>query len=144
MIARCWAAFARMAWCTVGTAVYQVGRNSTSEAKNVGGEKPELHTQLVPAISDVSIAAIGPYIWKNGNGFRHRSFAANPRRHAQIVRRSTDVVMRQWDDFRPRCGAGRVQHERHIIGRCKPMTAQDMHAIAYEGEATSVGFGYTR
>src|SRR5262245_22141251 len=46
------AARARIAWCIVGTAVYQVAPASFSQPKNFKALKPGVHTTLPPAASD--------------------------------------------------------------------------------------------
>ena len=50
----------RIAWCMVGTAVYQVGRASPSHWKKRSALKPGVQTTLPPAASEDSTAAISP------------------------------------------------------------------------------------
>ncbi len=64
---------ARMAWCIVGTAVYHVGRNSSSQSQNRAASKPGVQTTLPPAPSELSTAATRPWMWKSGMTLRHRS-----------------------------------------------------------------------
>ena len=54
------AARARIAWCMVGTAVYQVGLLSPSHWKKRSALKPGVQKTLPPAESDDSTAAISP------------------------------------------------------------------------------------
>lgn len=54
------AARARIAWCIVGTAVYQVGRTSSSQPKNLSASKPGVQEIAAPALTEDSIAAISP------------------------------------------------------------------------------------
>src|SRR5262245_23243260 len=55
-----------IAWCMVGTAVYQVGRASASQEKNFSALKPgEQHT-APPAEMGASKAAMRPWMWKSG------------------------------------------------------------------------------
>src|SRR5918998_555816 len=63
----------RIAWCIVGTAVYQVGENSRVHAKKRGAKKPGVQTTLAPAASEASSAAIKPWMWNNGITLRQRS-----------------------------------------------------------------------
>jgi hypothetical protein len=44
----------------VGTAVYHVGLNSSSHAKNCGAEKSGGHTTLAPAVIDTSTGPMRP------------------------------------------------------------------------------------
>ena len=48
------AARATMAWCTVGTAAYHVGPNSTSQSKNAVAMNPGVVTTLPPAATEAS------------------------------------------------------------------------------------------
>ena len=50
----------RMAWCIVGTAVYQVGLASSIQLKNFNALKPGVHTTDAPADRLDSTAAISP------------------------------------------------------------------------------------
>ena len=50
----------RIAWCMVGTAVYQVGFTSSSQAKKRSALKPGVHDTDAPAPSDDKVAAISP------------------------------------------------------------------------------------
>jgi hypothetical protein len=52
MISALRAARARIAWCMVGTAVYQVGRASSSQPKKRSASKPGAHQTDAPAASD--------------------------------------------------------------------------------------------
>src|SRR5262249_51646390 len=64
--ARLWSARARMAWCIVGTAVYQVGRASLIQAKNFSAWKPGVQKTRLPAASGASRLAMSPWIWNSG------------------------------------------------------------------------------
>src|SRR5262245_21815921 len=56
----------RIAWCMVGTAVYQVGRASAIQEKNFSALNPgEQHT-APPAESGASKAAMRPWMWNSG------------------------------------------------------------------------------
>ena len=57
----------------VGTAVYQVGVTSVSQAKNFSALKPGVQKTLAPAASEPATAAIRPWIWKSGMMLRQRS-----------------------------------------------------------------------
>src|SRR3954454_5293466 len=52
----------RIAWCIVGTAVYQVGWASSSQAKKRRALKPGVQKTEAPAASDESVAAIRPWM----------------------------------------------------------------------------------
>src|SRR5215471_16502648 len=53
----------KIAWCMVGTAVYQVGWTSLIQEKNLSALKPvEQHTWH-PAESGASVAAMRPWMW---------------------------------------------------------------------------------
>ena len=64
---------ARIAWCMVGTAVYQLGWDSSSQAKNFSALKPGVQTTLPPAAMVESTAPISPWIWNSGMMLRQRS-----------------------------------------------------------------------
>ena len=66
-----------MAWCMVGTAVYQVGRASSIQAKNFSALKPGVQKTCEPAASGASTPAIRPWMWKSGMMFSPRSAAVN-------------------------------------------------------------------
>src|SRR5690606_35910735 len=68
---------ARIAWCMVGTAVYQVGLASSSQWKKRSALKPGLQNTLPPAASEESTAATSPWIWNSGMMLRQRSVAAS-------------------------------------------------------------------
>src|SRR3972149_4084053 len=68
----------------VGTAVYQVGRNASSQAKNFSASKPGAHTTLDPAMREERIAPITPWIWKSGMMLRERSFSVSWREAAML------------------------------------------------------------
>src|SRR6516225_7026155 len=57
----------------VGTAVYQVGRASSSQRKKLSALKPGVHTTSPPAASEERTAAISPWMWKSGMMLRQRS-----------------------------------------------------------------------
>src|SRR5690606_38111507 len=63
----------RIAWCMVGTAVYQVGLASSSQLKKRSALKPGVQKTLPPAAMDDSTAAISPWMWNNGMMLRQRS-----------------------------------------------------------------------
>src|ERR1019366_4657559 len=56
----------RIAWCIVGTAVYQVGLTSLSQPKNFSALKPLVQLTAPPAESGASSAAINPRMWNSG------------------------------------------------------------------------------
>ena len=56
----------RMAWCIVGTAVYQVGLASPSHAKNLSALNPGVQHTVPPALSGASNAAMRPWMWNSG------------------------------------------------------------------------------
>ena len=86
------AARARIAWCMVGTAVYQVGFASPSQAKKRSALKPGVQKTLPPAASDESTAAISPWIWNSGMMLRQRSSG----RQRQRARRCCAPRRRGW------------------------------------------------
>ena len=57
----------------LGTAVYQVGRNSSTHWKNCAGKRPGVQIMLAPAVMDESKAPTRPWMWNRGMTFRHRS-----------------------------------------------------------------------
>ena len=63
----------RMAWCIVGTALYQVGRSSSTHLKNRIAWKPGLDATAAPAFRDESSPPIKPWIWNSGMMLRHLS-----------------------------------------------------------------------
>src|SRR5436190_13469515 len=73
MISRFRSARVRIAWCIVGTAVYQVGWASSSQAKKRSALKPGVQNTDAPTASDESVAAISPWMWNSGMMFMQRS-----------------------------------------------------------------------
>src|SRR6266852_2119025 len=63
----------RIAWCMVGTAVYQVGRTSSSQWKKRRALNGGEHHTWAPAESEDSTAAIRPWMWNSGMMFRQTS-----------------------------------------------------------------------
>ena len=64
---------AKIAWCIVGTAVYQVGFASSRLEKKESALKPDEHQIEAPAVKDAETAAMRPWIWKRGITFIHLS-----------------------------------------------------------------------
>ena len=69
----------RMVWCMVGTAVNQVGRASSIQAKNFSALKPGVQNTMEPADSGVSTPAIRPWMWNSGMMLSPRSAAVKAR-----------------------------------------------------------------
>src|ERR1700741_802146 len=67
------AAMPRIAWCMVGTAVYQDGVASSYQPKNLKALKPGVQTTEPPADRVDKTAAINPWIWKSGMMLRQVS-----------------------------------------------------------------------
>ena len=57
---------ARMVWCIVGTAVYQVGLHSFIQPKNRSALKPGVQKIWLPTAIGASTPAISPCIWNSG------------------------------------------------------------------------------
>jgi hypothetical protein len=55
-----------MAWCIVGTAVYQVGFASSIQLKNFSALKPGVQNTCEPADSGASTPAMRPWMWNSG------------------------------------------------------------------------------
>ena len=70
----------------VGTAVYQVGCASLSQAKKRSALKPGVQNTLPPAASDDSTAAISPWMWNSGMMLRQRSPGVSAERRADMAR----------------------------------------------------------
>ncbi len=68
----------RMAWCMVGTAVYQVGATSVSHSPNLNALKPGVQHTAAPADSDAVTAAISPWMWNSGMMLRQVSAGPKP------------------------------------------------------------------
>ena len=66
-----------MAWCMVGTAVYQVGWASSIQPKNLSALKPGVQNTCEPAASGASTPAISPWMWNSGMMFSPQSAAVN-------------------------------------------------------------------
>ena len=75
---------ARIAWCIVGTAVYQVGRASLIQLKKRNASNPGAHQIDPPAASEAETAAISPWIWNSGMMFRQSSVSLKPKSKALI------------------------------------------------------------
>jgi hypothetical protein len=69
----------RMAWCMVGTAVYQVGWHSSIQPKNFSASKPGEQNTSEPAEIGASTPAIRPWIWNSGMMLRPRSAVVKAR-----------------------------------------------------------------
>ena len=90
---RCARRAARIAWCMVGTAVYQVGCASSSQAKKRSALKPgraEDRGRRRPART--SIAAIRPWMWNSGMMLRQRSSGVSAERGADVPGRGREVA----------------------------------------------------
>src|SRR6266404_6057564 len=78
----------------VGTAVYQVGFTSSSQAKKRRALKPGVQLTDAPEASDERTAAIRPWMWNNGMMLRQRSFGfsatAPPIWRAEAARLAAD------------------------------------------------------
>src|SRR5882757_10082556 len=85
---------ARMVWCMVGTAVYQVGFTSSSQAKKRSALKPGVQLTDAPEASDDRTAAIRPWMWNSGMMLRQRSLgfsaSAPPMWRAEAARLAAD------------------------------------------------------
>ena len=77
MTSRFCAARARMVWCMVGTAVYQVGLHSAIHWKNFSALNPGVQKIVLPAASGASVPAIRPWMWNSGMMFSARSAAVS-------------------------------------------------------------------
>src|SRR5271166_2721875 len=97
----------------VGTAVYQVGFDSSIAAKNFSALNPGVQNTEPPRDSGASSPAISPWMWNSG------MMSAIGRREGEaggaVLRRFRDIDLRQRHDFRPRRGARGVQDQRHIL-----------------------------
>src|SRR5260221_8387122 len=69
------AARARIAWCIVGTAVYQLGSTSCSQPKNFSALKPGVQDTQPPADNGANMPAISPWMWNSGMMLKPRSCA---------------------------------------------------------------------
>src|SRR5690606_11716630 len=83
---------ARIAWCMVGTAVYQVGETSSVHWKNFRALKPGVQKTEAPADSDEVTAAMRPWMWKSGMMLRQRS--AGVRRSVRRMLRAEAAILR--------------------------------------------------
>ena len=63
----------RMAWCMVGTAVYQVGWTLPSHSPNLNALKPGVQQTAAPAEREDVTAAIRPWMWNSGMMLRQVS-----------------------------------------------------------------------
>ena len=101
------AARASTTWWIVGTAVYQVGAELSSQAAELRRvEARRADARLRPLRSSVeSSAPTRPCTWKSGMTFRQRSSAPSSRSRAIFARRHGRVRVRQRHELRPRCRA---------------------------------------
>ena len=67
----------KIAWCMVGTAVYQVGLTSSICEKNFKALKPLVQCTSPPCDKGAKMPAISPWIWNKGITFKPRSEALN-------------------------------------------------------------------
>src|SRR5664279_3104454 len=70
---------ATIAWCMVGTAVYQVGLASSIHWKNLSALKPGVQYTAEPAETGASTPAMRPWMWKSGMMLRPTSPGASAR-----------------------------------------------------------------
>src|SRR5271165_741660 len=68
----------------VGTAVYQLGFDSSIAAKNFSALKPEVQNTEPPRDSGAKSPAISPWMWNSGMMLRPRSAAAKARLAAML------------------------------------------------------------
>src|SRR5213079_1051392 len=90
-----WVARARMVWCIVGTAVYQVGLASLIQAKNLSALKPGVEKTRLPAASGASKLAISPWMWNSGMTMSPQSSGASWSVEAMF---RAEAVMFRWDN----------------------------------------------
>ena len=128
------AARARIAWCIVGTAVYQLGRAVA---------EPLEEAQRVEAGRAEDAAARG----KRGEHRRDQPVNVEQRhdveaaivggqaeRRTDMPSRRRQVGMAERDQFRARRGAGRMQQQRDVVGFREPGAAQCADRIALQPE----------
>ena len=65
----------KIAWCMVGTAVYQVGLTSSICAKNFNALNPPVQWTSPPCDNGANMPAINPWIWNKGMTFKPRSLS---------------------------------------------------------------------
>src|ERR1051326_5201323 len=118
-----------IAWCIVGTPVYQVGFTSPSQPKNLSALNPLLQHTSPPTDRGASSPVISPWIWKSGMMQRPRSSGVNwrvapmCRAEAQMLRwaRGTilgrDVVPDVWRTSAMSSGDGSAAVRAAQIGR---------------------------
>src|SRR5260221_123955 len=96
---------ARIAWCIVGTAVYQVGCTSDNHPKNLSALNPGEHHTAPPTESGASSAAIRPWMWNSGITHRPRSCAVS----------ASDATMLRAEAHTFACASGTIL-ERDVAG----------------------------
>ena len=104
------ASSARIAWYIDGTAVVQVGRKASSQARKRPSRYPGVQAMLPPLASVASSAATSPWMWNSGMMLRQRSAGGEAERRRDVARRGAEIAVRQRDDLGPRGRARGVQH----------------------------------
>ena len=100
----------------VGTAVYQLASDSSSQPKNFSALNPGGQKRLAPAAMEESSAPISPWIWNSGMMTRQRSEGSRPSVRPILRAEAVRLRMGQGHDLGPRGGAGGMQHQRHLLG----------------------------
>ena len=121
---------ARIAWCMVGTAVYQVGSAASSQAKKRSASKPGAHQTEPPAArldGDRGDEAVDVEERHDVQAAVARASAPAPRRCAAAEAAMFDCEQRH--DLRARGGAGGVQ-DRARCRRARPAPASGASAGA--------------
>jgi hypothetical protein len=113
----------------VGTAVYQLGLASSSQAKNFNALKPGVQKTLAPTRSEDRIAAIRPWIWNSGMTFIQRSSAVNAR----------VVLMLRAEAHRLRCVSGTILGRDVVPEVCSTSATSSGWARPPDVAATPLG-----
>ena len=74
-----WRARVRIAWCMVGTAVYQVACDESSQEKKLVALKPGATQTVPPAAREARSPATSPWTWNTGMIDRQVSVHESPR-----------------------------------------------------------------
>src|ERR1700749_2308653 len=93
IVSLCRPARVRIAWCMVGTAVYQVGLPSSISVKNLSVLKPGVQKTEPPRESGAERPAMSPWIWNKGITLSARSLAESS---SVVAMLPAEVQMLAW------------------------------------------------
>jgi len=119
---------ARIAWCMVGTAVYQLGRAASSQPNTRSASKPGAHQIEAPAARLDEIAASRPWMWNSGIMFMQRSAGVS----------ASEAPMWRAEAATLRCSSGTILGREVVPEVCRISATSSGPAAAVSGVPPAV------